>query len=158
MASPLQSLLDLRRDAEHRSAILLDRASAVRAAEEVEQRRLVAGWGQALAALDGEPERPTTAGATAARAMTHDRYRAELAAEVARAARLADAHRRGALAAASQAEATARTALEQAHAEVEAVERLLAREAAEAARLALRRAEDSAFDLVNAAIVRERGR
>jgi len=158
MPSPFTSLLDLRREAEQRAVRAVDRAVAVRAAEEAEQNRLAARWRKALTARDGEGERRAAPAATAAQALTRERYRAGLQADVTVAARRAAEHRVGALAAALRAEAEARAALEQAHAAVAAVERLLAREQAEAARLEHRRAEDSASDLANAAFVRERRR
>jgi hypothetical protein len=154
MASPFTSLLDLRQKAEKQAAGILDRAVAARAAEEAEQNRLVTRWRQALTALDDEGERLAFP-PTGAQAMTRDRYRAGLRADVARAARGAEVHRLGALAAALRAEGDARASLEQAHAAAAAIARLLAREQAEAARQAEHRAEDAASDLANAAFLRE---
>jgi hypothetical protein len=157
MASPLRSLLDLRRAAEERAMLVFDRAALARAAAEAEQRRLVAGWRQALARWDGERERLAAVGATAGQAMTRAGYLDGLTAEVARAARLAEGHRAGALATAVRVETEARAVVEQAHAAVEAARGALAREQAEATRREQRRAEDSVCDLAQAAFVRERG-
>jgi flagellar biosynthesis chaperone FliJ len=155
MTSPLPSLIDLRREAESQAFLALKRVMAEHAREVEKEARLLAGWRRALAVAQPNGG-PASTLATAAQAMTRDRYRRDLAQAVARAARLLQAHRRGPLAQAAQAESTARSTHQQARRELEAALKLQQREAARAAELARRRDEDVASDLANAAFVRGR--
>ena len=151
MVFPLQSLLDVRRNAEQSAQRTFALAAAERAREEEEQQRLRARWQEARAKLEMERKRHAdTDPADAAQAIARQRYLARLRDEAARLQQLADEHRRSALAAAATAEAAAQTALREAHAAYAAVQNLDQRARSEEKRVLDRRAEDAASDLPQA--------
>ncbi len=156
MASHLQSLLDLRHDAESHAAAALARASAAHAARLAEQARLDARWRRALAALTGGTEELDAPVATAVQALARERHRGALEAAVAHAARARALHRQGPLAVAAATEEAARVALDEARRAAASVAKLVARAEDAAAQVARRRSEDSASDLANAASLRGR--
>jgi flagellar biosynthesis chaperone FliJ len=158
MAFQLQSLLDLRRNAESDAKAVLDVAIAARATEEEEQVRLVARLETARAALEGEVTRCAAAPApvTAAEATRSALYRERLREDAKRRARNAENHKVGALAAALVEEDEARTAYKEAHEACQAVEKLKERAEAEEKKQAERQAESAAGDLAQAAHFRKR--
>jgi hypothetical protein len=156
MASPLQSLLDLRREAAQAARIGLEQAITARTRQDEEQARFVQDWMKARARLLGEEEAHSAGPKTAVEIQARERYRERLAEEASRAARIVRAHREGALAAAQRAESQARVAYEEARAALEAAEKLQARVDAEATKRAERRSEEAAGD--HAAHVRRRER
>jgi hypothetical protein len=156
MASQLETLVDLRRNAEKAARDALDLAAAARVKEDEEQARLVARWQAAKGVLDAEKARWPDAPATAAQGLTREHYRRRLDDDVTWMARVAEGHRCRALAAAMSAEDEARVAYEEAHRATEAALKLKERADAEEARIADRRAEDAASDHAHAAFVRRR--
>ena len=158
MTFQLQTLLDLRRNAEKGACLALEVALAVRQAEVQEQARLLGCWQEACAKVAGEKRRLASgpSPATAAQAMACEHYLARLRDEVARLASLAEEHRATTLASALAAESAAQTTYEEAHKACEAVEKLKERADAEDERKAERRADESASDLAQAAFVRRR--
>jgi len=158
MAFQLQSLLDLRRNAESDAKAVLDVAIAARATEEEEQSRLVARLKTACAALDGELARRAAAPApaTAAESTTRALYLERLREAVKSQARNAENHRAGALAAALVEEDEARAAYKAAHEACRAVEKLKERAEAEAKKQAERQSESAAGDLAQAAYFRKK--
>jgi hypothetical protein len=151
MVFPLQSLLDVRRNAEQSAQQTFALAAAERAREEEEQQRLRARWQDADAKLEKERKRlADKEPANAAQAIARQRYLLRLRDEAARLQQLADAHRRGALAPAAAAEAAAQAELREAHAACAAVEKLEQRARSEEKRVADRRAEDEASDVAQA--------
>jgi flagellar biosynthesis chaperone FliJ len=153
MAFQLQTLLDLRRNAESEARVAFDRAIAAHAKEKEEQARLVAIGRAACGALDEEVARraagpaPTTAAEARTRALFHDRLHEEASTR----ARCAENHRASALAAALAAEDEARTCYEEAHKACQAVEKLKDHAEAEEKKDAERKAEIAAGDLAQAA-------
>jgi flagellar biosynthesis chaperone FliJ len=154
----LHSLLNLRRDAEDTARQTLARAVAAHVREEDEQARLLRACEAARAIFKSEEARLSAAPAptNGAEANSRERYRQRLRAEVTRLAGIAENHRNTVLAATSAGETEARQALEQAHREREAVEKLKQRADAEEKKLAERRAENAASDLAQAAFVRSK--
>ena len=152
MTFQLQTLLDLRRNAEKGAQQALDLAMAVAHTEEEEQARRIGRWQEACTTMTRENERlaaspsPTTAAQAAARAQ----YLLRLRDETARLASLAKEHRATALEAAKAAEGAAQAAYEEARKAREAVEKLRERAQAEEQRKAERRADESASDLAQA--------
>ena len=153
MVFQLQTLLDLRRNAESDARVALDRAIAARAKEEEEQARLVAMWRAACGALDEEVARRAAGPAPtrAAEARTRSLYRDRLHDEASARARCAENHRTSAFSAALAAEDEARACYEEAHKACQAVEKLKERAEAEEKRAAERKAESAAGDLAQAA-------
>ncbi len=156
MSSALQTLLDLRRNAEEGARRALDLAASLRRKEEEEQARLMARWQEARDRAAREDGRlaigpsPTTAAQAAARG----HYLVRLRDEAARLASLAEEHRRTGLATALAAESAAQAAYEEARKSRAAIEKLRERADAEAKRKAERRADESASDLAQAAYFR----
>jgi len=104
MSSSLQTLLELRRDAERAARVHLERAIAARVKEEAAQGRLVEAWRAARAALLRSRGQPRPLRETLALAQARARYQERLASAVTRAAAQRDAQRASALARASRAE------------------------------------------------------
>lgn len=156
MAFQLQSLLDLRRNAESEARGAFDRAIAVRVREEEEQARLLARWKAACGAFDEELVKRAAAPATAAEARTRALYRERLHEKAAARARDAEDHRASPLATAQAAEEAARAAYEEAHQACQAVEKLKEHAEAEEQSIAERQAEDAAGDLAQAAYFKRR--
>jgi flagellar biosynthesis chaperone FliJ len=152
MTFHLQTLLDLRRNAEKDALQALALAMASRRKEEEEQARLVARWRDAGTSMEVESARlasgpdPTTA----AQAASREGYLSRLREEVARLKCVAEAHRCHALAAALSSEGAAQSAYQEARKACEAVEKLKERANAEADKQAERRADESAADLAQA--------
>lgn len=158
MSFQLQTLLDLRRNAEASARQALDLATASRRQEEEEQSRFMARWQEACATVAKEDGRLATSPspATAAQATARANYLRRLRDEAARLAKIAEEHRTTALAAALAAESAAQAAYEEARKACEAVEKLKERADAEDARKAERRADESAADLAQAAHFRRK--
>jgi hypothetical protein len=158
MPFQLQTLLDLRRNAEKGARQALELAMASRRQEEAAQASRMARWQEALATLAKEDARLATSPSptTAAQATARAHYLRRLRDEASRLATIAEAHRATALAAAKAAAGAAQGAYEDARKACEAVEKIEARADAEDARKAERRAEDSAADLAQAAHFRRR--
>jgi flagellar biosynthesis chaperone FliJ len=158
MTFQLQTLLDLRRNAEKGACLALEVALAVRQAEVQEQARLLGCWQEACTTMAKEKERlvsgpnPTSA----AQATARELYLTRLRDEVAWLARVAEEHRATALAAALAAESAAQATYEEAHKACEAVEKLKERAQAEDERKAERRADESAADLAQAMFAKRR--
>ncbi len=158
MSSALQTLLDLRRNAEEGARQALDLAGSLRRKEEEEQERLTARGQEARDKAAREDERlavgpsPTTA----AQATARGHYLGRLRDDAARFASLAEEHRRTGLAMALAAERAAQAANEEARKSREAIEKLKQRADAEDRRKAERRADESASDLAQAAFARRR--
>jgi len=156
MAFHLQSLLDLRSDAEKAAKAAFELVAAARAREDREQARLVAEWQSARSAREQATARWTSAPANAGQALTREQYRGRLDHDVARAARIAQEHRAGPLATATKSEDDARAACQEARLALEAILKVKGRAEAEEAQRAERRAEDEASDHANAAFARRR--
>jgi flagellar biosynthesis chaperone FliJ len=158
MTFPLQTLLDLRRNAEKGARQALDVAVAARRREEEQQGRLLARWQEARTTVTKEDGRLATSPspAVAAQASTRAHYLRRLRDEAARLKSVAEEHRTTALAAALAAESAAQAAYEEARKACEAVEKLKARADAEDERQAERRADESAADLAQAAHFRRK--
>jgi flagellar biosynthesis chaperone FliJ len=153
MSSPLQTLLDLRRNAEEGARQTLDLAVSLRRKEEEEQERLMARWQEARATATKE-EACLAVGpspATAAQAVARGHYLVRLRDEAARLASIAEEHRGTGLATALAAEGAAQAAYEEARKSREVIEKLKQRAEAEDRRRAERRADESASDLAQAA-------
>jgi flagellar biosynthesis chaperone FliJ len=157
MDQTLQTLLDLQRDAEETARAAMDVAVATRAREAAVQTDLRARWRMAQDTLGRELASGSEVPATAAEAVARERYRGDLAREVACTARLAEAHRDGPLASALGTENQARLVYEEARVAREAALELRERAQTEASKLANRRAEDTASDHAGAACF-QRGR
>jgi flagellar biosynthesis chaperone FliJ len=153
MPFQLQTLLDLRRNAEEAARQALGGAVAARHQEEKEQARLLARWQEARTTVTKEDARLATSPspAVAAQASTRAHYLRRLRDEAARLAKIAKGHRTTILAAAIAAEDAAQANYEEARKACEAVEKLKERADAEDARKAERRADESAADLAQAA-------
>jgi len=153
MTFHLQTLLDLRRNAENGARQALDVAAGSHRREEDEQARLVTHWREARDKTADETKRLVSGPSpnTADQATAREHYLARLRDEVSRLWGVAEGHRVGALAAAKDAETAAQNAYEEARAAREAVEKLKERADAEDARKAERRADESAADLAQAA-------
>jgi hypothetical protein len=151
MVFPLQSLLDVRHNAEQDARRTLALAAAARVREEEEQQRLRAAWQSARAKWEAERRRlADTDPANAAQAVARQHYLGRLLDEAARLERSAEEHEMSALAASVAHEAAAQAALHEAHASCAAVEKLEERARREERRVADRRAEDAASDLAQA--------
>jgi len=152
MVFELQSILDLRRDAEDAAQRALAAAAADVHREEQEQARLAARWQTALATLEKEIARLGSGPgpSTPAQGLARESYLARLRDEVTRLKIAADNHRTAALATARASHATALSTYEQAAREREAVSMLEERARVTAARDRERRAEDAATDLASA--------
>jgi hypothetical protein len=152
MVFELQSILDLRRDAETAAQRDLAAAAAGVQREEEEQARLTARWQAACATLERETTR-LAAGpspSTAAQGLAREAYLTRLRGEATRLKKAADEHRATALAQASASHARALSTYQQAVREREAVSNLEDRARAAAVRDRDRKAEDAANDLGNA--------
>lgn len=158
MTFQLQTLLDLRRNAEKDARQALEAAMAARRAEEEEQARLLGRWREAWSKVESELARLASGPnpATAAQGSARENYFSRLRDEVARLAKDAEDHRSTALASALAAESEAQTTYQEARGACEAVEKLKERADAEDERKAERRADESAADLAQAAFVRRR--
>jgi flagellar biosynthesis chaperone FliJ len=158
MTFQLQTLLDLRRNAEKGARQALDLALATLRREEAEQARFQAGRQEACSTAARETERLSSGPdpASAAQATAREHYLCHLRDEATRLASLAEEHRATALVAAKTAERTAQAAYAEARQACEAVERLKERAEAEAERRAERRADESAADLAQATFVKRR--
>ena len=158
MTFQLQTLFDLRRNAEKGARQALEVALAARLKEEKEQARLLARWQEARAKVPGEKKRLVSGPslATAAQATAREHYLCRLRDEAAWLASLAEDHRATALASALAAESEAQTTYQEARNACEAVEKLKERADAEDERKAERRADESAADLAQAAHFRRR--
>ena len=158
MSFPLQTLLDLRRNAEEGARQALDLAIASRRREEEEQTRLLARWREACdkAAQEGGRLATGPSPTTAAQATARGNYLHRLRAETAHLASIAEDHRTTALSAALATEVAAEASYEEARKACEAVEKLKERAEAEDARKAERRADESAADLAQAAHFRRK--
>ena len=152
MSFQLQTLLDLRRNAEEGARQALDWAIASRRREEEEQTRLLARWREACDKAAQEDGRLAAGSSptTAAQATARGNYLRRLREETTHLASIAEDHRTTALATALAAEVAAQTNYEEARKACEVVEKLKERAGAEDARKAERRADESAADLAQA--------
>ena len=157
MATQLEALLALRRDAENVAKSALDVAASACARANEEQTRLIACWQEATHALDRESRRWLEAPATALQAVTREQYRRRLDDEVAGTARRGQEHRSRVIAAAVAAENEARAAYTEAQRAREVAENVKERADAEEAKRADRRAEDAAADQALATFMRRPG-
>jgi flagellar biosynthesis chaperone FliJ len=158
MSFQLQTLLDLRRNAEKAARQAFDVAMAACRKEEEEQAHFVARWQEACATMAKENARLATglSPTTAAQATARAHYLRRLRDETARRKSIAEGHRSTALAKAHAAEGAAQAAYDEARNTCEAVEKLKERSDAEDARIADRRADESAADLAQAAFMKRR--
>ena len=158
MTFQLQSLLDLRRDAEKNARQTLAFTRSLREREEDEQARFVGRWREASARLAVERDRLLAGPAptTAAQATARELYLGRLSEEASRLAVVAEEHRTTALARATEAEHAAQLAHQEARKELQAIEKLKERALEEDIRMAVRQAEDEAGDLAQAAFIRSR--
>jgi flagellar biosynthesis chaperone FliJ len=158
MTFHLQTLLDLRRNAEKGARQALDLAITALRKEEEEQARLLARRQEANSNTAKESERLASGAnpTSAAQATLRENYLGRLRDEVAHLARLAEEHRATALAAALAAEREAQATYEEARNASQAVEKLKERADAENERKAERRADESAADLAQAAFAKRR--
>jgi hypothetical protein len=149
MDSQLQSLLDLRRDAEDRAKRALAAASAALVKEQEEHERLLGRWQRARATLDRESNRLAagTGPSTVAQGHAWAGYLARLRDEVAHQKSAAEAHRATALANAQAAHHQALAVYAKAARDREAISKAKQRANAEKTKRAARRAEDAASDL-----------
>ena len=154
MATQLEALLALRRDAENAAKRALDMAAGALARAHEEQARLVTCWREAVRALDRERLRGVEAPATVAQAVTREQYRRRLDDAVAATARRGQEHRSSVIAAAMAAESEAQAAYAQARRAREVAEKVKERADAEEAKRADRRAEDAAADQALATFMR----
>jgi len=158
MTFQLQTLLDLRRNAEKGARQTLDLALATLRRAEQKQARLQASRQKACSTAAKETERlasdPSPTSAAQATARAH--YLCHLRDEAVRLASLAEEHRATALAAVLAAESAAQSAYAEARQACEAVVKLKERAEAEDERRAERRADESAADLAQAAFVKRR--
>jgi len=158
MTFHLQTLLDLRRNAEEGAKDALEAAVDSRRQQENEQARLLARWREACDKAAEENRRlasgpsPTTGEQATAR----EHYQARLRDEASRLKSVAEEHRATVLTAALATEGAAQTAYEEALKAREAVDKLKERADAEADRKAERRADESAADLAQAAHFKRR--
>jgi hypothetical protein len=151
MIFELQSLLDLRRDAENSAKADLALASARLLAEEKEQARLVERWRAAETKLDAETGRLAGAqtASTAEQALARESYLRRLRDEVGRLKSAASEHVTTALAAARASHEAATASHATAVRDREAVSKLEHSAKETARKTAARRAEDEAMDLAN---------
>lgn len=149
MIFELQSVLDLRRDAESSAQRALRSAVADVQRVEEEQARLDARWRAACANLERETRRLASGQrpATAAQGQAREGYLLRLRDEVGRLDAAADQHRTSALSTARAAHAAALAKYEKAARERQLVSRLEERACADATRAAARREADRAGDL-----------
>jgi hypothetical protein len=152
MAFQLQSLLDLRRDAEASAKHQLGLAAAELLKQEEEQARLVARQEAARATLDGEARRLASGPAptTGEQGQAREGYLGRLREEMNRLEATVDEHRSTALAAAQSAHKKAVSDYEAAARDREAVSKIEERDRAESARIAARKAEEAASDSATA--------
>lgn len=149
MIFDLQSVLDLRRDAENVTKQTLALASGKLRSEEEEQVRLAARWKTAEAALDAEIRRLAQgpAVATAKQGLARESYLRRLRREALRLKSTAHDHDATALAAARSLHEKARRDYEAALRDRDAVAKLEQRAKTAAREAAARRAEDEAMEL-----------
>jgi hypothetical protein len=152
MASNLTVLLTLRRAAEDEAKQALAKAAAARQQAEDKQARLDQAAEQAHLTLKKEAQRQAGAALPtgAADALSRERYRQRLAADHTRSAVNAARHKKGPLAGAHADETAAAAAYRQARHEVQALEKLRARQEAQDKRQTERRTEDASDDWVHA--------
>jgi hypothetical protein len=151
MIFELQTLLDLRRDAENNARRSLELAGARLLSEEEEQARLAGRWKAAQAKLDREIRR-LARGATAATAeqgLAREAYLQRLRDEVGRLQSAASEHAATALASAKASHTAATASYQAALQDREAVSKLEQQAKQVAQRGASRRVEDEAMDLAN---------
>jgi flagellar biosynthesis chaperone FliJ len=158
MVFQLQTLLDLRRNAQKGVRRALDSAISLRRAEEGEQARLLARWQESCATMAKEEARLATGPnpTSAAQATAREHYLRRLRDEAARLASSAEEHRTTALAAAMSAESTAQADYEEVRKACEAVEKLKERSDAEDEGRAELRSDEAASDLAQAAHFRRK--
>jgi len=152
MIFELQSLLDLRRDAESNAKQALDLASATLLAEEEEQARLAALCKAAQATVAAEIRRfdEGLAALTAEQGLARESYLRRLRDEANRLKSAAGKHAAIALVAARSSHEAATASYEAALRDREAVSKLEQQAKEAAARTRARRDEDEAMDLANA--------
>jgi hypothetical protein len=152
MIFELQSLLDLRRDAENNAKLTLESASARLLFEEEEQARLAARWRTAQAKLDTETQRLARgpSASTAEQALAREAYLRRLRDEVGHLKSDAAEHAATSLGSAKSSHTAAAARYQAALQDREAVSKLEHRARETAKRTAVRRAEDEAMDLANA--------
>lgn len=151
MIFELQTILDLRRDAENNAKRALELASARLLSEEAEQGRLTERAQAAQATLTTEIRRMGrgSAASTAEQGLARESYLRRLREEAARLRAAAEEHANAALAAARSSHEQATRSYEAALREREAMSKLEQRSKEAARRTAARRAEDEAMDLAN---------
>jgi len=150
MLSNLSALFDLRCNAEKEAEQALGAALAARQRAEDEQQRLNSAAEEGRQRLARAAKlRAAGTPSVAALGLQHERYRQRLAAALAQATAKADQHRQGPLQQAQAAEQAAAARVGQAKQERQAIEKLIARQAAEERKQADRRAEDAAGDWVH---------
>jgi len=151
-STKLSVLLSLRRSAEEEAKRALGEAIAARLQIEEEQARLDQAAKQACVALAQETRRRATGPAPTAVAagLSRELYRQRLAASHARAAERAAQHRHGPLDRAQACENAATACFRRAKQERQAVEKLMAHQAADQRKQAKRRTEDAVDDWVHA--------
>jgi hypothetical protein len=149
MVFELQSLLDLRRDAESSARRAFEMAAASLLKEEEEQARLAGRWQAARTAWDSETRRLAAgpAPSTAEQGSAREAYLGRLRDEANRIRTAAEQHCATALAAAQAAHQAALSNHQKAARDREAVSKLEERAQAEAAKSAARKAEDAATEL-----------
>ncbi len=147
MIFDLQSVLDLRRDAENNAKQALALASDKLRSEEEEQVRLATRCEAAEAALDAEISRLAQGPATAEQGLARESYLRRLREEALRLKSTAHEHAATALAAARSLHEGARRDYEAAVRDRDAVAKLEQRAKAAARKAAARRAEDEAMEL-----------
>jgi hypothetical protein len=154
MSSELETLLNLRRDAERGAEADLGHAHAARVQAEADQAALVHAWqaAQATARRQLGGSQPTHA----AIALARDRYRRDLDRKVTLAARLMEDHRAQVMAAV-RGERTAQAAYQRARIARQAAEQLVHRARERVARATRRRVARAADDLVLARHRKVRG-
>jgi hypothetical protein len=152
MASDLTVLLTLRRAAEDEAKQALSKAASARKEAEEAQARLDLAAEETHLTLKRETQRRASAalptGASAA--LSRESYRKRLAEDHTRSATNAARHKKGPLAEAHAAETAAAAAYRQARQELQALEKLRARQEAQEKWKTERRAEDADDDWVHA--------
>jgi hypothetical protein len=151
MIFELQSLLDLRRDAENDARRALELAGARLLSEEEEQARLAGRWKAAQAKSEAEIRRlaqgPTAS--TAEQGLAREAYLRRLREEVGRLHSVVGEHAATALASAKASHTAATASYQAALRDREAVSKLEQQAKQVAQRGASRRVEDEAMDLAN---------
>jgi flagellar biosynthesis chaperone FliJ len=152
MIFELQTVLDLRRDAENNAKRALELAGARLLSEEAEQGRLTERAQAARATLTAEIRRmgQGPAASTAEQGLARESYLRRLRDDVSRLRSAASEHAASALASARAAHEEALRSYAAALRDREAVSKLEERARESAQRTAARRADDEAMDLANA--------